>query len=700
MPLRPLNRIVDSPFCRLDSSTPVDGKERAVTTPLTFGGRLRSLSARLPLFRRCAFAQQESQRNLRANTRFIADIHDELGEYEAAIARRLLDLDARPDRLIDGATAHQTLAALGEAKPRPRVDVATAGVPRLPRHSPPPEMTAGTADLPHGDFDPRVAMAKIGCLVTRETQDTELLLLRESASGKSLYLEKGSRVAESAELQQRALAASRWFDEEVRPSVTAEHPEAGQPVTAGELRRLSTVAYQAHVAPAYHAAGAVTAAREAPRTPTEVSMHWISALQEAARSALPADQAALISELLRQQKTRWLEHRLTVRDTYDALRGDSERLRTAGLDRLADIAAPAMTEPVGQPGGGLLAQLPASDEAIPLTRLHENIYGRVFESCWMAQLVEAPPPQVLSTMQAIGGGLADRVAGWPEKQRRGVIEGLQKLVAADPRFWFGSVDGYGEFAALAWPQADEALQRMLRAPVTDGAHAIAIGYLAVRIFVSVPKEARPAWMRRTNQNFGTHIGPRRQRVEWNGESNVPAEPTAGITLRHQPAAVSSPRWIATRRPALERMPMLPEISQNTAQALRRGVPFVSDLSGSMNIMLGLIDHLRAEGRDIDPRAGLLGEIMFLVHDGGHSIHEALWVAQQRDPSLGLALSDPRLPAGPDGFVADYARFIGLYGDSAVGACLARAQEQAWNDTIDYFRRNSFFSPAQPDPTST
>lgn len=79
-------------------------------------------------------------------------------------------------------------------------------------------------------------------------------------------------------------------------------------------------------------------------------------------------------------------------------------------------------------------------QGIPLTRLHDNIYGRVFESRWIANLVDNPPEDILSDMQKIGGGVADLVADLPLRIRQNVIRYLQKQVANDARFWFGKVD--------------------------------------------------------------------------------------------------------------------------------------------------------------------------------------------------------------------------------------------------------------------
>lgn len=77
-------------------------------------------------------------------------------------------------------------------------------------------------------------------------------------------------------------------------------------------------------------------------------------------------------------------------------------------------------------------------------------------------------------------------------------------------------------------------------------------------------------------------------------------------------------------------------------------------------MLSIVSYLREQKLNIDPNFALLGTMMFMTYDGGHSPHEVLWTANQFGPKVGLnfsaQLNTKATAVEPLDFVSDYQMF--------------------------------------------
>ena len=172
-----------------------------------------------------------------------------------------------------------------------------------------------------------------------------------------------------------------------------------------------------------------------------------------------------------------------------------------------------------------------------------------------------------------------------------------------------------------------------------------------------------------------------------------SEKVGGITLPHQIPVIQEAWMNPSTRPITKNEPNLAFLSKVSREDLynkakpikmaeRHGLAWVSGVSGSTNILLHQLKYLRDQGKaEIDINAYLLATLAFLVYDGGHSMQEVLYVANQLDEplKLGLHLSDK---AAPEEFVADYSRL------PKKGA---KAMEGALEDLVAYFHKNSYYS---------
>lgn len=74
---------------------------------------------------------------------------------------------------------------------------------------------------------------------------------------------------------------------------------------------------------------------------------------------------------------------------------------------------------------------------------------------------------------------------------------------------------------------------------------------------------------------------------------------------------------------------------------------------------------------------LMNTMLYLVYDGGHSMHEVMWVANSLDAELklGLNLGDP---SNPVEFVSDYNQLVnGCEIDPKMKVEMETAMENAW-----------------------
>ncbi|HGJ5877242.1 MAG TPA: hypothetical protein ACHBX0_13845 [Arsenophonus sp.] len=521
-------------------------------------------------------------------------------------------------------------------------------------------------------------------LFTNKTSYDDYLLLRKSPSGNYFYLAKKEEVNESDRLQSRAKQAAESIGgmlgididqnfsvadlcREIKSRHIPVSPEINQP----------------------HAFNTLVCS-----TPTEVTMRWITTLDRALQNAANPQQQELITHLLQAQKNRWLTHDMSLEKTVKSLIDDSNTLRNHGLNHLADRAyCKNSTET------DLVSLLPGNEKDLPLTRLHDNIYGRYFESVWIGELVNNPPQEVLAAMHSIGTGMADLLEKQTTNTQKKVINYLKYRVNKDPRFWFNQVEGISQFPKLEWPASKKLLMELLRNEITSGFQSIAIPYLSVKMINGFSQKCDMAspqwsWLKQINLNYNYVLSPHRGRTEvsqpQNGKiPNIPkhaVSSAAGITLRHQPNAVSESWMTITDRPALHYKPEIQAPTIPILKALLNGVPFSAGISGSTNIMLGIVSYLQNEQkRNIDSKSALLGTMMFMTYDGGHSLHEALWTANQFGPKIGLdfstQLNEEAVELDPLNFVADYQLFANMYKNTGCEEAMTHSMSLAFEKTI-------------------
>lgn len=476
-----------------------------------------------------------------------------------------------------------------------------------------------------------------------------------------------------------------------------------------------------------------------PRMPTEIVIHWINKLQtelnklekahapfrnknklsseEATQKMLLDWQTETVTSILKKQKSNLLSHNLTVKAVADSLKKDSEELYRVNLKDLGDFAYRA---------DGLVSlstQLPRTDVFENYqTRLNDNFYGVVFETNLMHGLVQKPPPQLYSTMNAVARGLEAMFNELPlDIVTNKLISHLEKSIDAHQRPWFDKVPELGKFLDKKISNSDKlaGLRTFLKSPVTNGYQVIAIAYLAQHLFIARSRfthllsvdDAQWLHVTRTiyddvhttkvNTTKSTLIRPLLSRSATDQEI---FKPILGITNSYQPPAVPPMEKGPIHRPGASKLVNIGSVDTPEAvnNALLYGLPNITGISGTTNIFLGTLTHLKTDlGYDIDVAGAFLGLLMFLVLDGGHSIHEALLMANYRESlpaqrkytrlNFNSSFKVTRPSVKRNGvFVSNYERFIEYYRYTPMWPSIEKAHNTAWQGTLDYFNQYSIY----------
>lgn len=446
-------------------------------------------------------------------------------------------------------------------------------------------------------------------------------------------------------------------------------------LTAGVLGDITKKVGEMVHAQETKALGPSDAPREAKRMPMECMTHIGHAIRDMQRNAHP-EHRNFLKELGYETMDRVMQHKLRPDETKAWLRQVEADCRSQGLDGLGKLARQ------------LRHDIPASADGYE-TRLHDNIYGRAMESVLIAELVRDPPANVKQGMAALALHLDLMLKTLPPQAQQDVALQVQGMMRHERRGWQANSPALEAFFKARPEQALGALKQLLRAPVSNGFDSIAIPYLTVKMSLCMQAHGGAPWMAKANRNYANVVGHAAARLTEAAPNDNRMAPKSGITMHHQPDIVGGRE--SAMHPGDRNRPDLAHASPELKTALEHGVSFVSGVSGSTNIVMHMVGDILDQRGKVDPKDALLGTMMFLNYDGGHSMHEALWVGNQLDHSLDLRMG---MPGGdPRSFVADYEGFIESFTPAKGREQLRAAADTAWSETLDHFEKHSHFSPA-------
>jgi hypothetical protein len=444
------------------------------------------------------------------------------------------------------------------------------------------------------------------------------------------------------------------------------------------------------------ALGPSTASREeVDRTPSEVVVHLLSAVIK----AMPEDnEAETLAELRETLQRSFAQRALTVDATHDLLSEAAQTLEEADFEDLAALAVKL---------GG---QMPKRGQKVAPTRAHDNLYGRTYDSALVDTLVQDPPEGTLKALGSAGSALADCLDG-NKGTKKWAGEWVKNLLKeGDPRFWNGGVPALTQIKNCEdKEEAFNILKDFLSTEPEDGLAAVAFPWLLVKLSLKSQQFGVCPWMVPANKNYMSvttkQAGRENELIPQDKAKGKVLTEGGGITLAHQPNAVReeefmlpSQRPTTVNRPRIRRPDDDPQGPSTTTPAIETALEheavYGSGVSGSTNIMLHLLEWMNKEGGAVDPKDFLVGTMMFLVYDGGHSIHEVMWTANQLDETLNLDL-DLGDSEDPNAFVGDTDRLVEILGEDTRQK-VAAAQQAALDKVVSTFNEHSHFAESEAE----
>lgn len=419
-----------------------------------------------------------------------------------------------------------------------------------------------------------------------------------------------------------------------------------------------------------------TAPREGgPRTERDVMVHFMHRID-----SIPGRRAQRVRAAA---KDLWMGGNLRP----DAVRAFLERIeaRHGTVDpAIADIARDAVR---------------AVDGTKSLTQYHDNLYGRRFDSAFVHELINDPPPEALASgvKQAafLRTHLAKTLDALPADEQRLYLEKLAQDIGRDKRPWFGES---WEIEAFLHAPTRGTLDFMLQPP-TSGIDLVKMPYLAVKASLGLRAAGKsPEWMKRADEHYAAVVHPSRSTVPTGGYRTTDG---FGLRLFTQPAyeKISGNKpamsWADAKKPTLDHLPAFER------KAMESGHPVINGASGSANILSFLNRAIQQADGTYSRSGSLMNTMMFLTYDGGHSLNEAYSVERAlRAPATGYRDPVDDRAAMLRNVCLDYRELPALYRDPQSRARVENALDVALDGTIEYFRKHSFHAnpPGATEPS--
>ena len=427
-------------------------------------------------------------------------------------------------------------------------------------------------------------------------------------------------------------------------------------------------------------------------TPTEALASLLVELDKARESASPHQRDA-IEQLDRKVKRQWLVRGGRFPDTILLCRTAADLLSASGVQEVAQ-AATRLAQGLGTPA------------ARWRTRLMDNADGRALERNFANALNDVPAPAMVQAAADIGIALADILARLPADQQAMVTsDTYRRLSEQYPRNWTVAADHengiQGDVISQLMTGARQdvdTLRKALTTPVATGDDCLCIEQLLAAVGSALGHHSDQApWATQATRNASEAIG----RIDVRGAEKYfdpPVDRTegSGIPMRHQ----GPPRFgrQPSRREAVQRVFDLDTPTRPQRVALSTGRPLASGVSTTAGLALALFKHLERNpgpalsdalqrtGRTaFDAKAAFLDHLKWLVHDGGHSIHEALWTVNQCAEALGIEWLGPKQPV--EDFESNYERYFESLPEE-LSAHVDRALDKAFDQLIRDRRERS------------
>lgn len=445
----------------------------------------------------------------------------------------------------------------------------------------------------------------------------------------------------------------------------AKHSISSRRLTRGVVRELSDSVFRSHL---LH--DKPSRASDQPRVPTECVAAWLDQLDQAAAGAHSSRVGGVLQQLTADARARWMKHDLSVPATRQLLEQAAAACSEAGLGGLAEAARTLLRELERHEGG-----------SPPLTRLHDNLNGRVWESSLVNHLVENMPQPVIDATRRLGMFVAREVKAIPPDTQWRFLDAMKATLKRQER-WAGQGRDTQLVKGMTDPHTLLAVlgRRVLAKQLRNGRDVVTLQMWCAKIAQALEGADVARWASKASYTDDFKANRARRRFQGTKDAAV-----AGITLAHQPAAIRKKGMSEARRPGDEIAPDHDRLKDVQKAQLQGGAPYVTDLSGSVLLMKSVVDHAKEKGDPINADHAMLGAFIAYGYDGGHSLHECLWSLDKIDTLHG---GEPKFGrGGMDAYVSDYGAFFQSFQDAQVKTALGAALDAAWSGLTDYRKKH-------------
>ena len=419
--------------------------------------------------------------------------------------------------------------------------------------------------------------------------------------------------------------------------------------------------------------------REAPKTETESLIEFASSLRD--KAGIPE-----IDSLYQEIKSLWFDGGVSKENVKALLLKASEVLNEYPLlQRKAD------------------ALLSHVEKDSVISRQHDNLFGRVFESELGRKIISDIPESFVQTSIEYGSYLFDsfeeyiseKFAGDAESQNEFVQETMQELaskIKGHARPWYSRVSALNEF--ITEPTLDNFRNMLTR--IEDGYGVISLSHITP-VIANFDKLGfhQSSWKKASvgfykdfvlaYRGFSTEIAG-----SGDGYSVVvdPAKTTHrdyGIGLRYQPRNAQFSDFLRTRNVVEERVLDQDKLTAFEKNALDSGMPVGLGTSGITTIVDYLYKHIAAEKGSFSVEQAYLNTLFYFLFDGSHSVVDSLVVYRA------LQLPEEQRNEFFERTKFSYNDIIDIANDvsEALGASIERALEESFIQTLKYYEENAY-----------
>jgi len=414
-----------------------------------------------------------------------------------------------------------------------------------------------------------------------------------------------------------------------------------------------------------------------PRTPTEILAFLLDFLDATKRSTNTPQQAKVVQciEYAEQGRLRCTISTETVESMLEIIQS---KLVSVGLNQVRSTV------------GSLLDELRRHGPAgPPPTRLHDNMYGRVWETALNAKLMEDMPPAVVKASRTMRMAFLEMVQQVPGELGQVIRNNFMNRVGRElPRPWSDHDERLQELKRVENPSR-VVFEDFLRMP-TESGYEVVGDYFVGKVLFDVFKETAPdlfAWRTEAGFRYRHDIVPLKGNIDFERVSTE-NKAGSGITLSHHPHV--SPGQ-PSERVVLHSLWDLDAITASSGAgdtlnmiAMKQGIPVCTGISGYTHLFTSFFLEIE-ETFKLDIRHAILGLLVYLVVEGGHTWNEGLMTLNYMERKLAMGI----LPVTSDvaTFVADYSCFISIFDGCDTKEYIDRAIAFANEATILYRREH-------------